>query len=374
MIYLDNAATTPLLPEVAQEMFEISLSVMGNPSSIHTAGRAAAKLIRQAREDIANLLHVPSDHLIFTSGGSEANTQALLGYALANRDKGKHLVTTAIEHHSVLNTFAYLRDRHQFDITIIQPDSDGNYTADMVLDAVKEDTILVSTMYANNETGQVLPISEIGNALKTHKAVYHVDAVQVMGKLSIQPLDLGIDLLSASAHKFHGPKGVGFLYYNNVRLDPLIHGGEQENKKRAGTENIPGIVGMAKALSLAYHDMTDNYQKVTALKAHLLAQLTGLTYYLNQFGTKTMPHVINIGFPGVNHNLLLMKLDLQGVAISTGSACTAGDIAPSHVLEACYGPNSPKLKESVRISFSDLTTATEIDNFIEILTNILSHT
>lgn len=374
MIYLDNAATTPLLPEVAQEMFEISLSVMGNPSSIHTAGRAAAKLIRQAREDIANLLHVPSDHLIFTSGGSEANTQALLGYALANRDKGKHLVTTAIEHHSVLNTFAYLRDRHQFDITIIQPDSDGNYTADMVLDAVKEDTILVSIMYANNETGQVLPISEIGNALKTHKAVYHVDAVQVMGKLPIQPLDLGIDLLSASAHKFHGPKGVGFLYYNNVRLDPLIHGGEQENKKRAGTENIPGIIGMAKALSLAYHDMTDNYQKVTALKAHLLAQLTGLTYYLNQFGTKTMPHVINIGFPGVNHNLLLMKLDLQGVAISTGSACTAGDIAPSHVLEACYGPNSPKLKESVRISFSDLTTATEIDNFIEILTNILSHT
>ena len=195
-----------------------------------------------------------------------------------------------------------------------------------------------------------------------------------MGKLPIQPLDLGIDLLSASAHKFHGPKGVGFLYYNNVRLDPLIHGGEQENKKRAGTENIPGIVGMAKALSLAYHDMTDNYQKVTALKAHLLAQLTGLTYYLNQFGTKTMPHVINIGFPGVNHNLLLMKLDLQGVAISTGSACTAGDIASSHVLEACYGPNSPKLKESVRISFSDLTTATEIDNFIEILTNILSHT
>ncbi len=374
MIYLDNAATTPLLPEVAQEMFEISLSVMGNPSSIHTAGRAAAKLIRQAREDIANLLHVPSDHLIFTSGGSEANTQALLGYALANRDKGKHLVTTAIEHHSVLNTFAYLRDRHQFDITIIHPDSDGNYTADMVLDAVKEDTILVSTMYANNETGQVLPISEIGNALKTHKAVYHVDAVQVMGKLPIQPLDLGIDLLSASAHKFHGPKGVGFLYYNNVRLDPLIHGGEQENKKRAGTENIPGIVGMAKALSLAYHDMTDNYQKVTALKAHLLAQFTGLTYYLNQFGTKTMPHVINIGFPGVNHNLLLMKLDLQGVAISTGSACTAGDIASSHVLEACYGPNSPKLKESVRISFSDLTTATEIDNFIEILTNILSHT
>lgn len=374
MIYLDNAATTPLLPEIAQEMFEISLSVMGNPSSIHTAGRAAAKLIRQAREDIANLLHIPSDHLIFTSGGSEANTQALLGYALANRDKGKHLVTTAIEHHSVLNTFAYLRDRHQFDITIIQPDPDGNYTADMILDAVREDTILVSTMYANNETGQVLPISEIADALKTHKAVYHVDAVQVMGKLPIQPLTLGIDLLSASAHKFHGPKGVGFLYYNNVKLDSLIHGGEQEHKKRAGTENIAGIVGMAKALSLAYHDMTDNYQKVTALKAHLLAQLTGLTYYLNQFGTQTMPHVINIGFPGVYHNLLLMKLDLQGVAISTGSACTAGDIAPSHVLEACYGPDSPKLKESVRISFSDLTTSTEVDDFIQILTNILSHT
>lgn len=374
MIYLDNAATTSLLPEVAREMFEISLSVMGNPSSIHTPGRAAAKLLRQAREDIANLLNIHTDHLIFTSGGSEANTQALIGYALANRDKGNHLVTTAIEHHSVLKTFEYLRDRHQFDITIIQPNSDGSYTADMILDAVREDTILVSTMYANNETGQVLPIAEIGQVLKKHQAVYHVDAVQIMGKLPVEPLDLGIDLLSASAHKFHGPKGVGFLYYNNLKLDSLIHGGDQENKKRAGTENIPAIVGMAKALSLAYQDLTENYQKVTELKTHLLAQLTDVTYYVNQFGSQTMPYVLNIGFPGINNNLLLMKLDLQGIAISTGSACTAGDIEPSHVLEAFYGADSPKLKESVRISFSELTSLEDVDKFIQVLTKILSHT
>lgn len=374
MIYLDNAATTPLLPEVSQEMFDISTSVMGNPSSIHSAGRAAAKLIRQAREDIATLLQVSSDQLIFTSGGSEANNQAIISYALANRDKGNHLITTAIEHPSVLKAFDYLKIRHQFDITIVQPNADGSYTADLILDALKEDTILVSTMYANNETGQLLPISEIAKGLNSHQAVYHVDAVQVMGKLPIQPIALGIDLLSASAHKFHGPKGVGFLFHHNLKFDALIHGGEQENKRRAGTENIAGIVGMAKALNLAYQDMDENYHKVVKLKDQFLSQLTNLNFYLNQFGPKTMPHVVNIGFSGINQNLLLMKLDLQGVAISTGSACTAGDIEPSHVLEACYGAKSPKLKESVRISFSDLTTPIEVAEFCKILTTIVSPT
>lgn len=372
MIYLDNAATTPLLPEVSQEMFDISNSVIGNPSSIHTAGRVAAKVIRQAREDIATLLQVSSDHLIFTSGGSEANNHAIIGYALSHRDKGNHLITTAIEHHSVLKAFEYLRDRHQFDITIVKPKSDGSYTPDLILDSVRDDTILVSTMYANNETGQLLPVSEIAHGLKSHQAVYHVDAVQVMGKLPLHPLELGIDLLSASAHKFHGPKGVGFLYHHNLRFDALIHGGEQENKRRAGTENISGIVGMAKAFTLAYQDMDDNYRKVSQLKGQFLSQITELNFYLNQFGPQTMPHVVNIGFPGINQNLLLMKLDLQGVAISTGSACTAGDIEPSHVLEACYGIDSPRLKESVRISFSDLTSATEVADFCQILTTIIA--
>lgn len=374
MIYLDNAATTPLLPEVSQEMFDISCSVMGNPSSIHAAGRAAAKLIRQARETIATLLQISSEQLIFTSGGSEANNQALIGYALANRDKGNHLITTAIEHHSVLKTFEYLRDKHQFDITVLKPKSDASYTADLILDSLREDTILVSTMYANNETGQLLPISDIAKVLKDHQAVYHVDAVQVMGKIPVHPLALGVDLLSASAHKFHGPKGVGFLFHNNLKFDALIHGGDQENKRRAGTENIAGIVGMARALTLAYQDMDDNYAKVSQLKKQCLSELSGFNFYLNQFGPKTMPHVINIGFPGINQSLLLMKLDLQGVTISTGSACTAGDVSPSHVLEASFGTDSPKLKESVRISFSELTSSKEITDFCKILGTILSHT
>ncbi|MCJ1989444.1 aminotransferase class V-fold PLP-dependent enzyme [Lactococcus carnosus] len=372
MIYLDNAATTPLLPEVVKEMFDVATDTFGNPSSIHRAGRAAAKIIRQSRDDIAAILAIPSRQLIFTSGGSEANNQAIIGYALANQHKGKHLITTAIEHHSVLHAFTYLKDKHGFDITIVKPNVAGSLTADSILAELRDDTILVSTMYANNETGQILPIADIAKGVRAHQAVYHVDAVQVIGKLPIHPSELGIDLLTASAHKFHGPKGVGFLYQNNLVIDPLIHGGEQEEKRRAGTENIVGIVGMAKALSIAHQQMPENDAKVAELNTYLLSKLAGFDFYLNQFGELNMPHIINLGFPGINQDLLLMKLDLQGVAISTGSACTAGDIAPSHVLAAIYGSDSAKLKESVRVSFSELTTLAELTEFVNILTSILS--
>lgn len=325
-------------------MFDVATDTFGNPSSIHRAGRAAAKIIRQSRDDIAAILAIPSRQLIFTSGGSEANNQAIIGYALANQHKGKHLITTAIEHHSVLHAFTYLKDKHGFDITIVKPNVAGSLTADSILAELRDDTILVSTMYANNETGQILPIADIAKGVRAHQAVYHVDAVQVIGKLPIHPNELGIDLLTASAHKFHGPKGVGFLYQNNLVIDPLIHGGEQE-ERRAGTENIVGIVGMAKALSIAHQQMPENDAKVAELNTYLLSKLAGFDFYLNQFGELNMPHIINLGFPGINQDLLLMKLDLQGVAISTGSACTAGDIAPSHVLAAIYGSDSAKLKD-----------------------------
>lgn len=372
MIYLDNAATTPVLPEVAQDVFDVLRTTFGNPSSIHSYGRTAGKVVRQARKTIADILAVPARNLIFTSGGSEANNQALIGYALANRDKGNHIVTTAIEHHSVLHTLTYLHDRHGFDVTFVKPLPDGRFSADLIAAALQEDTIIVSTMYANNETGQILPIAEIGRLVKDHQAVFHVDAVQVIGKMPVQPLELGIDFLSASAHKFHGPKGVGFLYHANLNFDPLIHGGEQEDGHRAGTENIHSISGMAKALAIATENLDTNFDKISALKTHLLAKLDGIDFYVNQFGDDTMPHVLNLGFPDVNQDLLLMKLDMQGVAISTGSACTAGAIEPSHVLESVYGQTSPKLKESVRISLSDLTTVEELDTFTDILKGILA--
>lgn len=371
MIYLDNAATTPVLPAVSQVMLETLNTTFGNPSSIHSYGRSAGKIIREARKTIATILDVPARNLIFTSGGSEANNQALIGYALANRAKGNHIITTAIEHHAVLHTVLYLQDRHGFDVTLVKPNPDGSFTPDLITNALRDDTILVSTMYANNETGQILPIAEIADRLKAHQAVFHVDAVQVMGKLPIHPVALGIDFLSASAHKFHGPKGVGFLYHGDLQFDNLIHGGDQENSRRAGTESIHNIVGMAKALEVSAEQLDANYNKVSALKTQLLSELDGLNYYVNEFG-KTMPHVLNLGFPSFNQDLLLMKLDLQGVAISTGSACTAGAIEPSHVLEAVYGKASVKLKESVRISLSDLTTSQEITDFVHILKTIIT--
>jgi cysteine desulfurase len=373
MIYLDNAATTSVLPEVAQEMCDVLTTTFGNPSSIHSYGRAAGKVVRQARKTIAEILNVPARNLIFTSGGSEANNQALIGYALANRDKGNHILATAIEHHSVLHTLDYLRDRHGFEITFVKPDADGRLTAEMIAAALRDDTLIVSTMYANNETGQVLPIADIAKKVKPHQAVFHVDAVQVMGKMTVHPIELGIDFLSASAHKFHGPKGVGFLYHANLNFDTLIHGGDQEEGRRAGTENIHGLAGMAKALTIATDQLEPNFDKVSALKTHLLSGLNGLDFYVNQFGDKTLPHVLNLGFPGINQDLLLMKLDMQGVAISTGSACTAGAIEPSHVLSAVFGDKSAKLKESVRISLSDLTTVEELDDFLNILKGILAY-
>lgn len=223
---------------------------------------------------MANALEVPSRNIIFTSGASEANNQALIGYALANKDKGNHIITTAIEHPSVLNTVQYLHDRYGFDVSFVKPKADGTFPASLIEENLRPDTILVSMMWANNETGQLLPVKEVGELLKQHQAVFHVDATQVMGKISVHPLDVSADFLSASAHKFHGPKGVGFLYYNEkLHFDALIHGGEQEEKRRAGTENLHSLVGLAKALELALESIESNYQAVEKLNETLLTKL-----------------------------------------------------------------------------------------------------
>lgn len=369
MIYLDNAATTALSPAALERMTEVAADIYGNPSSIHGAGRKANQVLRQARQDIADILSVRPDNLIFTSGGSEANNLAIQGYALAHQDKGKHLITTAIEHHAVLHTMQYLEERFGFEVTYIQP-IDQIITAQQIKDALRPDTILVSTMFANNETGQLLPIQEIGQLLADHQAVFHVDAVQVMGKLPVQPEELGIDFLSAAAHKFHGPKGIGFLYSRLPKFDALIHGGKQENQHRAGTENLPAIAAMAAALKAQTAKRDQDLQYITSLKEHLIHHLADTDYYINQTGDH-LPHIINLGFPGQLNEQVLMRLDLAGIAVSSGSACTAGVVQNSHVLEAMYGKDSPRLKESIRISFSESNTTADIDALITELNKII---
>lgn len=358
MIYFDNAATTPLLPSVIEAMTESMKNQFGNPSSIHTYGRAANKELRNCRQSIAQLLGVENRSIIFTSGGTESNNMAIKGYALANQSKGKHLITTSIEHHSVLHTMAYLEERFGFEVTYIQP-RNHQISAQQIKEALREDTILVSIMSANNETGDLLPISEIGQVLEKHQAVLHVDAVQTMGKIDISPVVANIDFLSASAHKFHGPKGVGFLYAKPLHFDSLLHGGDQEEKRRASTENLVGIVGMTKALEQAFEYKTEHLQTVTSLKESLLDYLSDFDYYLTK-NNESLPHILNIGFPNYDNATLLTRLDLAGFAVSTGSACTAGNVQPSHVLESYYGKSAAALKESIRISFSELNTLDEV--------------
>ena len=369
MIYLDNAATTPMSSAAISAMTQVMQETYGNPSSIHGHGRQAGKLLREARQELASLLGTKPQHIFFTTGGTESNNTAIIGYCLRHQNRGKHIITTAIEHHAVLEPIKYLVENFGFEVTILQP-KHQEITADQVKNALREDTILVSTMFANNETGTLLPIAEIGEVLKHHPAVYHVDAVQAVGKLEILPEKLGIDFLSASAHKFYGPKGVGFLYAASTDFDSYLHGGDQEQKKRAGTENLPAIVGMVAALKDDLENQAQNFEKVQQLKAIFLKEMAETDYYLNQ-GKDQLPYVLNIGFPGQRNDLLLLRLDLEGISISTGSACTAGVVQVSHVLQAFYGEDSPRLHESVRVSISPQNTEQEMITLAQTLKEII---
>ena len=369
MIYFDNAATSPLSLSVIEAMTQTMGTVFGNPSSLHAHGREAKKLLRDARQTIASCLHTKSDQITFTSGGTESNNTVIKGYCLKHQDKGKHIITTAIEHHAVLEPIDYLVDQFGFEVTVIQPVNQTIRPEDIQA-ALRPDTILVSTMFANNETGDLLPIKEIADLLQDHPAAYHVDAVQAIGKIPVAPDELGIDFLSASAHKFHGPKGVGFLYAKTPNFFNLLHGGDQEGKHRASTENLVSIIGMAQALKEACEQMDSHYQSIKNLSDQLIDGLGDLNYYLNGSDHK-LPHVLNIGFPAVSNDILLLRLDLAGISISTGSACTAGTVQPSHVLAAYYGAESPRLKESIRISFSEFNTSDEVTSFIKTIHQLL---
>ncbi len=369
MIYLDNAATTPMSAVAISAMTKVMQETHGNPSSIHGHGRQAGKLLREARQELAQLLGTKPQHIFFTSGGTEGNNTAIIGYCLRHQEQGKHIITTAIEHHAVLEPIKYLVENFGFEVTIIQPENQA-ITAQQIHEALRDDTILVSTMFANNETGNLLPIAEIGQILKQHPAAYHVDAVQAIGKIPIHPEELGIDFLTASAHKFHGPKGIGFLYASSMDFDSYLHGGDQEQKKRAGTENLAAIVGMVAALKDDLENQEQNFKKVQKLKETFLKEMADTDYYLNQ-GNDQLPYVLNIGFPGQKNDLLLLRLDLAGISISTGSACTAGIVQISHVLEAFYGPESHRLHESVRISISPQNTEQEMITLAQTLKEII---
>lgn len=370
MTYLDHAATTPVRPDVVEKMSEVMLEVVGNPSSIHQYGRRAHEYLENARQIIADSLAVNPHEIIFNSGGTEGDNTVLINTALRRQTEGKHIVTTAIEHPAILRTAEYL-ETLGFEVTYLPVDKSGQILLTDLEAALRPDTILVSIMVANNETGNLLPIQEIGELLAEHPAWFHTDAVQAYGKIRLQPKEGHIDLLTVSGHKINGPKGIGFLYKSDdVQLKPYLHGGEQEEKRRAGTENLAAICGMAQAINALTPEVQQKQQQTYAeFSTYVIDQLTnaGVDFHLNGDQTNKLTHILNLRFQGVPSDLLLMHLDLKGFAVSTGSACTAGNVEPSHVLEAIYGKNAPAIRESIRISFGYGNTQAEIEDFVAVL-------
>ncbi|WP_424237271.1 cysteine desulfurase family protein [Bhargavaea ginsengi] len=366
-IYLDHAATTPVHPEVARVYAELLTSSYGNASSIHGTGRAARKLLDDSRAQVARLIGARPEEIIFTGGGTESDNLAIFGTAEARSDEGRHIITTGIEHHAVLNACKRLEKRG-FEVTWLPVNREGQISPDAVREALREDTILVTIMTANNEVGTIQPIREIGEILQGHPASFHTDAVQAFGEIPIEVGDLGIDLLSASAHKINGPKGIGFLYQKNgTKLTPPTSGGEQERKRRAGTENVPGIAAFAKAAEIAHESLAERHGRHASFKRIMTDVLdeAGVMFEVNAQQAETLPHILNLSFPGTDIESLLVNLDLAGVHVSSGSACTAGSIDPSHVLVAMYGEDAEELRNSVRFSFGyglseqDVRTAAE---------------
>lgn len=352
-IYLDHAATTPMHPEVSAVYMQMMETVFGNPSSIHSVGRHSRKMVDDARKVIAEAIHAEPTEMIFTSGGTEADNIAVFGTAMSMSDKGKHIITTAIEHHAVLNACKEL-ERKGYEVTYLPVDENGLIRVEQVREALTDQTILVTIMYGNNEVGVIQPIQEIGELLKDHQAVFHTDAVQAFGIEELDVTKLKVDLLSASAHKLNGPKGIGFLFQRKgLQTSPIFFGGQQERKRRAGTENVPAIVAFAETVKIAQRQMVENREKYKRY-ADIMTTVfddNGIEYEVNANGAQKLPHVLNISFPNTDIESLLVNLDMAGINASSGSACTAGSLDPSHVLSAMFGNSSPKLRNSVRFSF-----------------------
>ncbi|MBQ2786098.1 MAG: cysteine desulfurase NifS [Oscillospiraceae bacterium] len=373
-VYADNAATTKMSKAAIQAMIPYFDSVYGNPSSLHSIGQEAKEALEDARARVAACLGCEPREIYFTSGGSEADNQAIVSATRIGARKGKkHIISTAFEHHAVLHTLQKL-EKEGFDVTYLDVKNNHNITAQQVKDAIREDTCLVTTMYANNEIGSVLPIPEIGAICKEAGVPFHTDAVQAVGHLRINVKEQNIDMLSLSAHKFHGPKGVGALYCRRgLALTNLIDGGAQERGKRAGTENIPGIMGLAAALEEAVAHLEENAEKVTALRDKLIAGLSKIPHCaLNGDAVNRLPGNASFCFEGIEGESLLLLLDMKGVCASSGSACTSGSLDPSHVLLA-IGRVHDVAHGSLRLSLSEYNTEEEIDHILTVVPEVVEY-
>ena len=373
-IYVDNAATTKTSRTAIEAMLPYMDKIYGNPSSLHSVGQAAADALRKAREEAAEVLGCEPNEITFTSGGSEADNQARVSAAAIGARKGKkHIISTAFEHHAILHTLKKL-EKEGFEVTLLDVHENGMVSAQQVADAIREDTCLVSVMYANNEIGSIQPIAEIGAVCKEKGVIFHTDAVQAVGHVHINVKEENIDMLSLSAHKFHGPKGVGLLYARKgVRLTNIIEGGAQERGKRAGTENIPGIVGMVAALKEANANIDANAEKVSALRDRLIEGLEKIPHSaLNGDRTKRLPGNVSFCFEGIEGESLLLLLDAKGICASSGSACTSGSLDPSHVLLAIGRPHEVA-HGSLRLTLSEENTQEEVDYIIEETTKVVKY-
>ena len=374
LIYLDNAATTKTAPEVVEAMLPYFTEHFGNPSSVYGFAAANKEVITRQREIIADTLGAKSNEIYFTAGGSESDNWALIATAEAYASKGKHLITSKIEHHAILHTCEYL-EKKGFEVTYLDVDENGIVDLEQLKSAIREDTILISIMYANNEIGTIQPIREIGAIAHEHGILFHTDAVQAFGQVPINVDEDQIDMLSASGHKLNGPKGIGFLYIRKgVKIRSFIHGGAQERRRRAGTENVPGIVGFGKAVERAVSTMEARTKKERELRDYLIERIEKEIPYcrLNGDRTKRLPNNVNFSFRFIEGESLLIMLDMKGICASSGSACTSGSLDPSHVLLAIGLPHEIA-HGSLRMTLSEETTKEDLDYVVENLKEIESN-
>ena len=372
-IYLDHSSTTFVSDEVYEEMIKFLKISFGNPSSFHSFGREARKSVEESREKVADVISSKTNEIYFTSGGTEADNTAIKGVAFANQSKGNHIITSKIEHHAVLNTCQYL-EKKGFNITYIPVDKYGIVDLDALKSEITGKTILISIIHANNEVGTIQPLKEIGEIAKEHNIYFHTDSVQSFGKIPVDVNKMNIDLLSVSAHKIFGPKGAGALFIRKgIGIAPLLHGGHHEMSKRAGTENVPGIVGLGKASEIAKKDIEDNiYKNIGELRDYLQKGITGKIddVYVNGHPEMRIPVILNICFKYIEGESIILKLDGKGIAVSSGSACTSGELEPSHVLVA-MGVDTALAQGSVRFSLGKENTKEEMDKVISVLPGII---
>ena len=372
-IYLDYAATTPTDPEVVEAMQPYFFDKFGNPSSIHFFGQEAKKAMEEARSKVAHFLGAKEEEIIFTSGGTESDNFVLFGITWANQAKGNHVVISSIEHHAVLEP-AHFLEKMGYSVSFVRPDSSGIVSVEDIAGAITDKTILVSVMHANNEIGTIQPIEAIGSLTREKGVYFHTDAVQTVGHIPVNVDDLRVDLLSLSAHKFYGPKGVGCLYVRKgTRIQAYLRGGGQERRRRASTENLPGIVGLGRAIDLCEKRMKEEAEEQTRLRDKLILEIPKRidNVYLNGSAAKRLPNNVNFSVEYIEGESMLLNLDMEGFAASTGSACTSGDLEPSHVLLSIGRPHA-LCHGSIRLTLGRYTKETDIDRFLEVFPRIVS--